>query len=361
MDRQKTYKFNYLKPVRQPVTDAGTMPNLKWSFSDSHLRLEEGGWARQATIRELPIAKEIAGVNMRLDLGAIRELHWHKEAEWSFVLSGKVRVTSVDQHRKTFVDDVGVGGLWYFPAGVPHSIQGLDPSGSEFLLIFDDGDFDENKTFLLTDILAHIPKEVIAKNFGVDESALAKIPKHELYIFRGKVPGPLAADQIPGAGRVPEWFSHQMLLQEPLISKHGEIRITDSNNFPVSKRIAAALVEIKPGGMRELHWHSNADEWQYYISGRGRMTVFNAVSQARTFDYQAGDVGYVPRFMPHYVENTGTNTLRFLEIFRSDHFEENSLAQWLALTPHELVIAHLKIDESMLSKIPPHDEPIVPS
>lgn len=65
--------------VRPPSTDHGTMANMKWSFADSHTRIEEGGWARQTTVRELPTSKQLAGVNMRLDEGAIRELHWHKE------------------------------------------------------------------------------------------------------------------------------------------------------------------------------------------------------------------------------------------------------------------------------------------
>jgi len=120
------------------------------------------------------------------------------------------------------------------------------------------------------------------------------------------------------------------------------------------------LVEVEPGGMRELHWHANGDEWQYYLSGQGRMTVFASGGSAATFDYQAGDVGYVPCFMPHYVENTGKTKLCFLELFRSDHFEDISLAQWLSLTPHELVRAHLHIDESVLAKIPKHETPIVP-
>ena len=59
-----------------------------------------------------------------------------------------------------------------------------------------------------------------------------------------------------------------------------------------------------------MHWHPNADEWQYYISGKGRMTVFASGGKARTFDYQAGDVGYVPFAMGHYIENTGDETLR---------------------------------------------------
>ena len=166
-----------------PQTDAGTLPNLKWSFSDSHMRLEDGGWARQTTVRELPIAKEIAGVNMRLEAGAIRELHFHKESEWAYMIKGRARITAVDQKYRTFVDDVGEGDLWFFPAGIPHSIQGLEDDGCEFLLAFDDGSFDENATFLVSDWLAHTPKEILAKNFNVPESAFAGIPEKELYIF----------------------------------------------------------------------------------------------------------------------------------------------------------------------------------
>jgi oxalate decarboxylase len=114
-----------------------------------------------------------------------------------------------------------------------------------------------------------------------------------------------------------------------------------------------ALNDVEPGGLRELHWHSNADEWQYYVSGKARMTVFAAPGNAATFDYQAGDVGYVPRTMPHYLENTGDTTMRFREVFRSDHFEDMSLRNWLALTPHELVRAHLHIDASVLAKYGP--------
>ncbi len=141
--------------------------------------------------------------------------------------------------------------------------------------------------------------------------------------------------------------------------KGGTVRITDSSVFPASKTIAAALVEVEPGGMRELHWHTNVDEWQFYISGEARMTVFASVNNARTFNFQAGDVGAVPFPMGHYIENIGKTTLRFLEIFRSDHFADVSLAQWLAFTPHELVRAHLNIDESVLAKIPARKTPVV--
>jgi oxalate decarboxylase len=347
-----------------PKTDHGTMPNLKWSFADSHMRLEDGGWARQTTIRELPVSKAMAGVNMRLKAGAVREMHWHKEAEWSYMIKGRARITAVDQEGRTFADDVGEGDLWYFPSGIPHSIQGLEADGidgCEFLLVFDDGAFSEDSTFLISDWMAHTPRDVLAKNFGLPEGAFANLPDKELYIFPGPKPGPLEADKMGGAGPVPKSFSHRMLAQEPIRTRGGRVRITDSAIFPVSATIAAALVELEPGAMRELHWHPNGDEWQYYLEGQGRMTVFGSESKARTFDYRGGDVGYVPFAMGHYIENTGPGPLRFLEMFRSPTYADLSLTQWMALTPHALVAAHTRLDRAQVDGLPTRKSLAVPA
>jgi oxalate decarboxylase len=338
-----------------PETDAGTVPNLKFSFSTARNRVLTGGWAREVTTRELPVAKEIAGVDMRLKPGGIRELHWHKEAEWAYMIAGSARVSLLDDQGRLFVDDIGVGDLWYFPSGLPHSIQGLE-KGCEFLIAFDSGDFSENETFLITDWFDHTPREVLAKNFGVAQSAFANLPKDigkTRYVFDGKVP-PAESDDAPPypAVQPPQSYTWHMLAQEPIKVPGGEVRITDSRNFTVSKTIAAARLDIEPGAMRELHWHPNADEWQYYLSGQGRMTVFASGGKARTFDYQAGDVGYVPFAMGHYIENTGDEPLVVLEIFRSDHFADVSLAQWMGVLPSELVQAHLNLDDTTIAKLP---------
>ncbi|WP_428488228.1 oxalate decarboxylase family bicupin [Rhodopila sp.] len=340
-----------------PETDRGTIPNLKFSFADSHNRLEPGGWARQVTERELPVATTLAGVDMRLKAGAVRELHWHKEGEWSYMLYGSARITAVDEEGRQFVDDVQQGDLWFFPAGYPHSIQGLEPDGCEFLLVFDSGGFSEDSTFLISDWFAHTPKSVLAKNFGWPESALAAIPKQELYIFPTEVPGPIDGNRIGPRAR--QSFSYRLLAQAPQRTSGGTVRIVDSRNFPASRTVAAAFVEVEPGGLRELHWHPQADEWQYYIDGEARMTVFASEGKARTFDYRAGDVGYVPHAMGHYIENTGSTTLRFLEMFRSDRFADISLKQWMALTPHELVQAHLHIDRRLLDALPQEKLPVM--
>jgi oxalate decarboxylase len=344
-----------------PATDAGTVPNLKWPFALSHNRVLSGGWARETTVRELPISTEIAGVNMRLTPGGIRELHWHKEAEWAYVIAGGCRVSILDEEGRLFIDDVSVGDLWYFPAGLPHSIQALQ-DGVEFLLVFDSGDFSENETFLITDWFNHTPRDVLAKNFGVSASAFDALPTdigHTRYMFAGDVPPALSDDAPPyPAVQPPLSYTWHMHAQEPTKTPGGQVRITDSRNFTVSKRIAAALVEIEPGGMRELHWHPNADEWQYYLSGQGRMTVFASGGKSRTFDYQAGDVGSVPFAMGHYVQNTGDETLTYLEMFRSDHFADVSLSQWMGVLPPELVKAHLNLDDDVIAGLP-RSKPII--
>jgi oxalate decarboxylase len=344
-----------------PRSDHGTVPNLKFSYAMAHTRVLSGGWAREVTARELPIATELAGVNMRLKPGGIREMHWHKEAEWAYMLAGRARITAVDAEGRNFIDDVGEGDLWNFPAGIPHSIQGLD-EGCEFLLVFDDGNFSENATFLLTEWFERTPPDVLAKNLGLPRTALADLPRdvdYTRYLFAGDVPGALASDAVRSpAGNVPQSFSYRLAAQEPLEVPGGQVRIVDSSTFPAAGTIAAALVEVEPGALREMHWHPNTDEWQYYIAGQARMTVFASSGKARTFDYQAGDVGYVPFAMGHYVENTGDEPLRFLELFRSDHFADISLRQWMALTPPALVCAHLNLDPKAIAALP-KDKPVI--
>lgn len=341
-----------------PSSDSGSLPNLKWPFSLSHMRLQPGGWSRQTTVRELPVSTTIAGVNMRLTPGGVRELHWHKAAEWGIILDGGARLTCIDPQGRSFIGDVGVGDLWYFPGGYPHSIQGLD-QGCEFLLVFDDGSFSEENTFSLTDWLAHTPRDVLAKNFGVPADAFAAIPTHELYIYAGAVPPPLAAGQAAPSAAPAESFTFRLMEVPPITASAGSVRIADSSSFRIARTIAAALVEVEPGGLRELHWHPQADEWQYYIEGQGRMTVFGSTANARTFDFQAGDVGYVPLGMGHYVENTGSIRLRFLEMFRSPVYLDVSLDQWLALLPPALVKAHLNLSDATLAALRTRRDPVV--
>src|ERR1700728_830293 len=193
-----------------PETDAGGQPPFKYSFALAHKRIEAGGWTRQMTVRDFPLSKKMAGVEMRLISGGVRELHWHLSAEWAFMTAGSARITAVDQKGRAFVEDVNEGDLWLFPGGVPHSIQGLGENGCQFLLVFNDGNFNEFETFLVTDWLHHTPKEVLAKNFNVSESTFGNVPPREKFIFATELPRPLDEEKkqvYAGSGPVPNTFA----------------------------------------------------------------------------------------------------------------------------------------------------------
>ena len=161
-------------------------------------------------------------------------------------------------------------------------------------------------------------------------------------------------------GPVPNSFAFFTSKMQPSkVTAGGSVKIVDRSNFPATD-IAAAIVTLKPGGLRELHWHPNEDEWQYYIKGAGRMTVFAAGGHARTMDFHEGDVGYIERSMPHYIENIGDGDLIFLEVFPTPYYEDISLGEWLAHTPSRLVNEHIGTGEEFLRKIGKTEAVITP-
>lgn len=347
-----------------PATDVGDMPEFWASFNNAPRRIQAGGWARQNTVASFPIATEISGVDMRLSAGAIREMHWHQAAEWAYVTYGSCRVTVIDPQGRAYVGDAEQGDLWYFPAGYAHSLQGLGPDGSQFLLCFDNGAQSEFNTLLLTQWMAHTPPDVLALNFGVPADTFKNIPLQDLYIFSSQEPQSLEADRAQvdkPAGPPPNPFVFKLSTAEDTqVTKGGSVKIVDSSSFKVSTTIAAAKVTVKPGGMRAMHWHPNADEWQYYIAGRGEMTIFNTGPKAVTLDFNPGDIGYVPRNLGHYIKNIGTEDLVFLEVFRSDRYQSIALSDWITHVPAQMAVAHLNVPADVIAKFPRGNEAVVP-
>jgi oxalate decarboxylase len=347
-----------------PATDVNGMQLFWASFNNAHRRYQNGGWAREVTQEDFAISKDFSGVNMRLAQNGIRELHWHQQSEWAIVTAGVCRISILDEHGRAQVADVKKGDLWFFPPGLPHSLMGVGPTGSEFMLGFDNGMASEFNTLLLTDFMAHMPPSVLAKNFGVPAEVFKDIPVDNLWIFQGRDPGPLAAAQRASqGGRTAPLhpYVYEFSQQAPdYETRSGSIKIVDSTRFNVSTTTAAALLTIKPGAVRELHWHPNADEWQYWIQGKGRMTVFDTGPKAATADFRAGDIGYVKKGLGHYVENTGDTDLVMLGLFKTDRYAEVSLADWLTHSPPDMVMQTLNISGETLAKFPRNHSGIMP-
>jgi oxalate decarboxylase len=340
-------------PAPPPLAGAD-LPSFRFALGAVAPKTFDGGTAKEATVVDFPVSEKLAGVFMTLMPGALRELHWHANAaEWAYVLDGRCRVTTIDPQGRSEVADFGRGDVWYFPRGHGHSIQGLGPGDCTFILVFDNGYFSEFGTFSITDWIGHMPTEVLQKTFGAPAQTFADFPKREVYIAKGPVPPPLPAEPAAGSLHSSQLtHRYQFLAQKPESFRGGTMRIVSESEFPISTTVTGALLHIEPGGLREPHWHPNAAEWQYYIAGRARMTVFGSHGRARTDEFGPGDVGYVPQGYGHYIENIGSDNLDVLLALNNGTYESISLTGWMAANTRLLLATNFRVTESVFASFP---------
>jgi oxalate decarboxylase len=341
-----------------PLLEGDELPTFRFALEKSKGKVIGGSSGKEATVKQLPISKGIAGVSMRLEPGAMRELHWHATAaEWAFVLEGRCRTTVIDPEGRAETNDFDPGDIWYFPRGQGHSIQCLGDKTCHFVLVFDNGYFSEFATFSVTDWIGHTPARLMSKNLGLPEKVFDKFPKKEVYFARGSVPPEtIQPEHRKELHSPPLTHKFRMLSQAPHSLNTGgrEWRI-GQERFPISRTMTGVILDLNPGGLRELHWHPNADEWQYLISGRVRITLFGAHGRWRQETFDAGDVGYVPTGFGHSIENDSDDKpARVLIAFNSGHYQAIDLSQWLAANPDYLLAANLEQPQSVIDKLPRH-------
>ena len=296
----------------------------------------DGSFGKEATVAQLPISKEIAGVSMRLEPGVTRELHWHATAaEWAFVMEGRVRTATLDplgrfrnqrlrSRRRVAVLSARLSARTVLPR------QYAVPFHPDF----------RQRVFLRVRhvqhyrLAGHASPKLLAKNFGVAEATFAGIPKEKAYFVRGGLP-PAEAVSVQGAlYSPPETFRYRMLAQEPhSIHEFGREWRVGSNRFPISQTMTGVILDLEPGGLRELHWHPNADEWQYVIESDFSVSLFGSHGRYRVETLSKGDVGYIPQGYGHSIENVGNKVGRVLIGLNTGNYQAIDLSQWIASNP----------------------------
>jgi len=330
---------SFMNNVPDPLLAEKSLPEFTFALEKSPGRTLGGSYGKEATVKQLPVSKGIAGVSMRLEPGVMREMHWHATAaEWAFVVSGRVRTTVVDPQGRTGIDDFSPGDIWYFPRGHGHMLQCLGNEPCQLILVFDNGYFSEFGTFSISDWLCHVPPALLAKNLGVPEATFRDFPKDEVYFAKGPVPPETPAAPLGGVQPPPLSHRHPLLSQKPFETFPGgrEWRV-EAKDFPISTTMTGAILELAPKALRELHWHPNADEWQYLLAGRIRATLFGSRGRYREATLDAGDVGYIPQGYGHSLENVGSDPARILIVFNSGMYETVNLSQWIAGQPADVL------------------------
>src|SRR5215471_12593087 len=307
-----------LGPTPAPL--AGTeLPSFRFQLGAVAPKTWDGGWAKEATVVDFPVSQAIAGVLMSLVPGGLRDADRRLQCRRRLVFPARVRPLDPGYRlrglpvrarlrQRIFL---GIRHVQHQRLGRPYAARG---AGEVF------------------------------RRTGVD---FANFPKREVYIAKGAVPPPLPANPAPGAlDRGPLTHRYQLLAQRPDTYSGGTNRLVSQRQFPISTTVTGALMQIKPGALREPHWHPNADEWQYYISGRARMTVFGSHGRVRTEEFNAGDVGYVPQGYGHYIENIGNEDVELLLALNNGVYESISLADWIGANPHLLLATNFEVPEN---------------
>jgi oxalate decarboxylase len=343
-------------PSAQAAAPAKHEPlaNFKYDLERSQPRVAPGGTAKEANVEQFPISESMAGVSMRLNPGGLRELHWHAvAAEWALMLTGRVRATVIAPNGQAESADFGPGDVWYFPKGHGHALQCLGPEEAHFILVFDNGHFSEYGTFSITDWIGQTPAHVLSRNLGLPESIFATLPKEEVYIAQGKIP-PAAPEDLRNGQPLENQFPHKFRFgaTRPMVFPGGEERVVSSREFPIQTTLTAVLQDLKVGALREMHWHPNADEWQYYVSGRARVTIFGAHGRSKTEEFERGQVAFIKQGFGHFVEQVGNEPTRILAMFNSPVFEEISISSWLAANPPSMVADNFGLTTKQVADLP---------
>ena len=318
--------------------DVAAMPDFRYSLDGNSPKVTSGGWAKEATVHQFPVSKGIAGVHMYLDPGSSRELHWHAiAAEWAYVIEGRCQTVVLEPSGASEINNFEPGDLWYFAKGHGHSIQCIGDQPCHFILSFDNGAFSEHGTFSITDWIDLTPKDMLAKEFGVPNDIFDAFPKGEAYIQAGPILPAEDALEAPW----PRKSTHKFRLLRDNRSVRdfdgGSFRLATVDEFPASKSMSGGFMVIKPGEMRKLHWNPNANEWHYYLRGKGQVALFGSGGRGKVAEFQPGDVAYIPIGFGHAIRNTGDENLEIVQTWDNGKFEEIDLDKWVASSPRYLL------------------------
>ena len=320
------------------------------SLDKGKIKATSGGWAREVTSRSLPIATDIAGAHLFLNEGGSREMHWHNSAEWAYVVDGHCQVTVVDPEGVAEVVNLGPGDLWYFPKGHSHAIQTLGSKPCHAILAFDDGLYSEHGTFGFSDWMSRYEPAQLSQALGVREDALARDPKAETYIMQGNVlalDGPEARMARPHGHEKSHRYG--LMASSPKVrTEGGELYIASQKEFPISMHFTGMMLKLNAGAMHEPHWHPEANEWQYVLKGRVRMTLFASDKRMAVAELNVGDCAYIPRGCGHAIENIGSDGAELVGVLDSGHYGESRLSDWVSHAPRHLLANNMGIADSIV-------------
>ena len=271
----------------------------------------ELGSIRRLTGDAFPILERLSIKRLVLEPGAIREPHWHADAdELAYCSAGDVLVSILDSADVFASFTVGAGEMFHVQSGSLHQIENIGEAAAELIVVFSNA---APEDFSLHGAFGAMSDAVLGNTYGLPAADFARLPRDtgSADLIRG-----IGAPTVPPNARLPDPHKFSLEAQQPALDyPFGNARLARSQVWPVLRRLSMYSLRIGTAGMREPHWHPETAELGYVHQGEARMSILDPDGSVDTYCLRPGDAYFVPRAYPHQIEVIGDEDIHFLVFF----------------------------------------------
>lgn len=281
---------------------------------------------------------------LALQKNGVREPHWHPNAdEMGYCAEGEAVITvfSPENKRDTFV--LREGDVFYIPKGYIHHIENVSGGESRFILAYDHSmpqDLD------LSECIGSMSAHVLSATFSSDKKAFEGLKKKakDVFIFQKK-------KSVHPTSFSSSHLFHLEQIEPQIATKGGLARIANSKNFSLLKHLALFSLRIFKEGIREPHWHPNATELNYVVSGKARLTILSPGGKKDSFELVKGQGSVIPAGFFHHIENIGPSELHMTVYFNHETPDDIGLSGALSVYSDEVLASLFSMDIAFFAKL----------
>ncbi|MBS1895031.1 MAG: cupin domain-containing protein [Actinobacteria bacterium] len=288
--------------------------------SSPHVRSLRDGASRHAsdlgsidalTKETFPILERISIRRLVLEPGAVREPHWHANAdELTYCLTGDLLVSVLDNADVFGTFTIGAGEMFHVESGSLHHIENVGDAAAELLVVFS---HESPVDFSLHASFGAMSDAVLGNAYGLSAADLAKLRRDTT---SPDIVAGVGAPVVPDRAGLPDSHKFSVEAVQPTLDyPFGSAKLARVQVWPALRHLSMYSLRIETSGMREPHWHPETAELGYVQAGRARMSILDPDGTVDTYYLQPGDVYFVPRAYPHQIEVVGDEPIHFCIFF----------------------------------------------
>ncbi len=312
----------------------------------------KGGSRVKATKSNFPALQGMSFYKLILQSKAIREPHWHANAdELGYCLKGQVLVSlyGTGNLKETFL--VNHGEVFFVPSGTLHDVENVGEEASELILQFS---HEEPEDFGLSSTFGMFSDAVLGNTWNVSSDVFHSFKRSTKDAF---IAIKKEATPISEAACYASKYRFNLAQSTPLVvNEGGSARMARQNVWPILQRQALYALELTGVGMREPHWHPETAELGYVHQGKGRMSILSPSGNIDTYEMQAGDIYFIPKAYPHHIENLTTDPLRLLIFFDQPMPSDIGFTASVKSYSNEVLTAVLHAPQDLFAQLPTYYE-----